>query len=367
MADPASFFSSNYTEARAKFLGAASNARMPIETHVLPNFKGPAGEELATDVGVLGAKDADAGLVLISATHGAEGFCGSGCQTGLLEEGRLHELSEKLRVLVVHAHNPYGFAWLRRVNEDNVDLNRNYVDHTRPYPANADYDELAAAIAPQTIEGPEFDAANQRLLDYSKRHGAFGLQAAMTRGQFNHPHGLYYGGNGPTWSNRTLTAAFERHLAHQRFIAVVDFHTGLGPHGHGEIINEFDPGSPGDLRIEKWFSGEAKSTRRGESVSAELFGTVDGAMQRLLPWAQATAFALEYGTVSANEVLAATRADHWLHRHGDLASPLGKRIKYEIRRVFYPDTDEWKRLVWARAVDIVARTAKGVLEEAGDE
>ena len=44
---------------------------------------------------------------------------------------RLHACSDWecswLRCVLLHALNPYGFAWLRRVNEHNVDLNRNFL------------------------------------------------------------------------------------------------------------------------------------------------------------------------------------------------------------------------------------------------
>ena len=33
-----------------------------------------------------------------------------------------------------------GLRVARRVNEDNVDLNRNFLDHGAPHPENPDYD-----------------------------------------------------------------------------------------------------------------------------------------------------------------------------------------------------------------------------------
>jgi hypothetical protein len=71
-------------------------------------------------------------LVTISATHGIEGFCGSGAQTAWYATGAWREIPPDVAQLHLHAVNPHGFAWLRRVNEDNVDLNRNFVDHIRP-------------------------------------------------------------------------------------------------------------------------------------------------------------------------------------------------------------------------------------------
>jgi hypothetical protein len=353
-------FSATYAEAREKFLEAARRAGCRLEESRLPHHQGPSGETLAMDCAVLGPERARAGLVLVSATHGVEGFCGSACQTDLVAEGRIAAIAEKMRVVLIHAHNPYGFAWLRRVNEDNVDLNRNYLDHHRPYPASPHYDALAADIAPAAISGTDYDAAAARLRAYSRMHGAFALQQAITAGQYRHPTGLYYGGAFPAWSQRTLTQALAKFLTHQTRVALVDYHSGLGPFGHGEIVSEYEPGSPGDVRLKEWFAGEAKSTRAGESVSADLTGTLDSAVPRLLPGAETIAFAIEFGTIAPLEVYQALQRDNWFHLFGDPKSAQAREIKAGIRRAFYPDTDEWKRLVWARSCDVVERTAKGL-------
>ena len=54
------------------------------------------GEELSIDYAWFGASDAPKVLVLISGTHGAEGFCGSGCQVGWLSEGEFREFYLKI-------------------------------------------------------------------------------------------------------------------------------------------------------------------------------------------------------------------------------------------------------------------------------
>jgi hypothetical protein len=66
-------------------------------------------------------------LVLISGTHGVEGFAGSACQLAAVRLGLFGELPSDLAVLMIHSINPYGFAFCRRVTESNVDLNRNCV------------------------------------------------------------------------------------------------------------------------------------------------------------------------------------------------------------------------------------------------
>jgi hypothetical protein len=77
--DATRFFAQTYGEARDKFLTAADAGGLDVETHLHP-MRGRDGEELAMDVARVGPRDARALLVISSACHGAEGFCGSGVQ-----------------------------------------------------------------------------------------------------------------------------------------------------------------------------------------------------------------------------------------------------------------------------------------------
>jgi hypothetical protein len=151
-------FARDYTDARTKFLAAA---RLLGGRHrAYPNpHRGPAGDELATDVAWFGPKEAAKVLVLVSATHGVEGFCGSGAQLDWLLGPGGSELAADTALLVVHAINPHGFAWLRRVTEEGCDLNRNFVDFVKPLPTNGGYDELAAEWLPALLQGPEYEQA----------------------------------------------------------------------------------------------------------------------------------------------------------------------------------------------------------------
>src|SRR5579863_4487947 len=143
------YFAGDYQEARRKFRNAAARAGGALSSYVNPKARGPKGEELATDVARLGPNDAGRVLLTISGTHGAEGFCGSGSQVGAFAAGLGRELPADTALIAVHAINPYGFAWVRRVTEDNVDLNRNFVDHQGKLPSNDGYVELADAICPR--------------------------------------------------------------------------------------------------------------------------------------------------------------------------------------------------------------------------
>ena len=146
----------DYQQARAAFLDAAASGSASINHYDHP-LTGPDGRPLATDVAVLGAPDAPTQLLVISGTHGVEGFAGSMCQTAWLRDGV--DIPDGLGIVLIHAINPYGFAWVRRVNEDNVDLNRNGIDFAAPLPENAGYDELADALVPSTWDDETRQAA----------------------------------------------------------------------------------------------------------------------------------------------------------------------------------------------------------------
>ena len=174
----ARFFSQTYAEARDKFFAATRVRGLGVETHVHP-LTGRDGEMLAMDVARDGPRNAKALLVISSACHGVEGFCGSGVQVALLEDGDWHQAVHDagVAVLYVHGLNPYGFSWWRRTTHENVDLNRNFHDFSQPLPRNPGYDELAAAVVPASWPPPaEADAALAR---YAQRHGAARLQQAI--------------------------------------------------------------------------------------------------------------------------------------------------------------------------------------------
>ena len=353
-------FSADYPSARAKFLEAARAADATLETVLHPQ-RGPDSGELATDVAWIGPRQAQAVLAMISATHGAEGFCGSGAQVDWLRREQYRALPADTAVLLIHAINPHGFAWLRRVNEENVDLNRNWVDFNTPRAPSPDYALLADAICPGEWTPQAQAQANQVLTAYAQRHGAMALQQAMTGGQYTHPLGLCYGGDQPAWSRRILTAIYEHYLRDAARIAIIDYHTGLGPWGFGEQIVTEGPGTAAFRRAASWFGGAITSPEAGgESTSAKIMGDNLSHAPVLLSHAEVTAMALEFGVKPIAQTLNALRADAWLHAHGDPLSPQGRAIKAEIRDAFYGDADDWKGMIAGQSLLATRQALKGL-------
>jgi hypothetical protein len=184
-------FSASYREARDKFLSAARAAGATIDSRVHPGATGAEGEALAVDTALLGAANAPALVCVLSGTHGAEGFCGSGIQVAMLNDPSVQAALDRCgaALLLYHAVNPYGFSHLHRTNEDNVDLNRNFRDFSTLPPPNAAYAEVHGFMVPATWPpAPDNEA---KLAAYVAAHGPAALQAAVSGGQCDYPEGLY--------------------------------------------------------------------------------------------------------------------------------------------------------------------------------
>ncbi len=347
------YFSRDYAEARAKFVTAAEAAGGALGTYVNPGALGPDGEELATDVARFGPVSASRLFLVNSGTHGVEGFCGSGCQIGLLALGFHRRLPADTALVLSHAINPYGFAWSRRVTEDNVDLNRNFVDHDTIGTPNAGYAEIHDLLIPADWNGPARKAADLAIAAYVAKNGIRAYQSAVSGGQYQFSDGLFYGGTRPTWSNVTFKEIVRRHLGHARAYAFIDLHTGLGPSGYGEPIHV----GPDYATTTLWFGDDATRIEAGESSSAVVHGSIDTPLLHLTA-EKGAGIALEFGTLPINDVIDSLRADHWMHKHGDPRSAEGARHRARLRAAFFTDTDDWKEKVLARTVEKVERAMK---------
>ncbi|MEZ5375978.1 MAG: DUF2817 domain-containing protein [Acidimicrobiales bacterium] len=342
--------STSYADARAAFLEAAAAAGARIDTFPHP-LVGLEGEPLSIDVAEVGPEETDNAIVVVSGTHGVEGYLGSALQRHHLETYDRDRTGGPVLVFV-HALNPYGFSWVRRVNEDNVDLNRNFIDWERPAPANDDYHDLAPALVPPSWSEADQATSFETLMRQLEVLGLERLQQIISGGQYDHPTGVFYGGTGPTWSNRWMSEFIGHRLSGMRRVAILDLHSGLGPWGHGELISSAAPGDPALDRQRAWWD-DVTSLHDGTSVSAELAGEWLGAVTDLRPDTEVTGVAIEYGTVDPITVLQGLRADAVLHASGAPSAPEAKTIRDQVRAAFIDDDPAWLEACWARYLPVV--------------
>ena len=356
-------FSASYARARTQFLEAAALAGLPIESHIHP-LKGRDGEDLAMDVVRDGPADADKLLIVSSACHGVEGYCGSGVQVFALHDDawRDEARAQGVAVLYIHALNPYGFSHIRRTTHENVDLNRNFHDFSRPLTVNEAYREVEPLLLP-----PEWPPAADNVAAVQRfiaTRGEAAWQAAISQGQHEFAQGLFFGGTAPTWSNHTLRQVLRQHGSRAARIGWIDLHTGLGPSGHGERIYAGRDDSEAIARARQWWGGNGAtpitSFYDGTSTSAFLTGLMWTAIYDECPQAQYTGIAMEYGTLPILDMMQALRAEHWLHIHPEAPPALAAQIKAQMLAAFYTDTDAWKGQIIAQARQALFQAAQGL-------
>jgi hypothetical protein len=353
-------FAPDYAAARSRFVNAAQAAGAVLKGYRNPR-SGPSGEELWTDAAWLGSASATKVLVTISATHGVEGFCGSGSQIDWLD--LRPALPDDVAILAIHAINPHGFAWLRRVTEEGVDLNRNHVDFGKPLPRNPGYGELADAIVPKEWTEAALAAADKRMQDFRRTHGLDALRIAESGGQYSHPDGLFFGGHGPTWSRLTMEKVMaDFAIGGRQLVCMVDYHTGLGPYGYGEAMIADTPGTLPERRASQWFGESLTNGVTGTTSSHAQFGFVEDGWKAVLG-DRVVCLTLEYGCFPWSTTLGSLRQEQWhqLNRpDAGWSDPETIRVKKYIRRAFYPDTDSWRELVLFRSRQILGQALRGL-------
>ncbi len=331
-------------------------------------MSGPDGEDLAIDVAEFGPIDAESVLLITSATHGVEGFAGSALQRRWLEE-HADERPTDVRVVIVHAFNPYGFAWVRRVNEDNVDLNRNFINWDDPAPLAPDYMGIADIVVPASWTEEEQERTFGLLLEYLNKVGMEKLQATISGGQYEDPKGVFYGGSEPVWSHRWLRQWVSEHMTTVKKLGILDLHTGLGDNGTAQFIGANGPETDAHQRACEWF-GEVVPMGGENSVSAALSGDWLGGICNIMPEVEITGVAIEYGTIDTISVMQALRADAWLHGYGDPTGPDAKAIQAQVRAAFADDGPHWVEAIWgpfALCVNMAFAQLDTILDLTDDE
>lgn len=351
----------HYPTQRARFLAAVKrqNGALTSYAHPLP---GPQGEELFTDVAVIGDVNASRLMLVISGTHGVEGYYGSDCQIAWLDTFNLTALPADTAIVMLHLLNPWGAAHLRRVNEDNIDLNRNFIDFSQPTPANPDY------AAWHGIYHGDRASADKRLADALNSAGWPAIKRVVEAGQYGAADGFFFGGQQPGWSYRTLQTIIADHLSHAKTIISFDLHTGAGAWGHPMLLSiaeqRFAAHDWGKEIYGEWltllFTGAGRDSETG--VTATATGYVSQFLLTSLPKTQILPLVVECGTYPGEEMHRRVRDDHWLHLQGDPASESGRAIKQELVEGFWPADADWRALVAFRTQQIFVRGWRALID-----
>ncbi len=380
----AAFFSVDYGTARDRFREAVNRLSIPVESHAI-YAKGPQGESLSIDAATFGPSLCRHVVILSSGLHGVEGFLGSAAQLAWLAKFEsAADLPKHVKVVLVHALNPFGFAWLRRCNEKNVDLNRNFLTD-RAFIASTEYREsleayerlqafLNPAYPPSSWEPYALKAvwrilaagrsARKRLpgdlqpslfaLNAITQFGVAELQKTLLVGQYHRQNGLFYGGDGPEETTAWLQERLPIWADGADLTLHIDFHTGLGKRADYKLIIGDRKESPRALWVEERFGGnvvEALDDRMTYNSS----GTMAGYFRNRNAGGVYHCLTAEFGTYNGIRVLGALRAENQAHFYAAPDSSNYTWAKRQILEVFAPAATDWREVVIEKSLSVIAR------------
>jgi predicted deacylase len=341
-------FAPDYLSARDRFRRLA-----PERIDSLPiSVRGPGGEPLTIDIAWIGATEARRILLVTSGLHGIEGFAGSAMQCALLSDPPA--MAPSCALVLVHALNPWGFAHLRRVNENNVDLNRNFLaageDRAGMPPLYATLDPLLNPRSP-----PAADAFLLRMAAYIARYGFAACRQAIAEGQYEIAHGLFYGGQQLEEGPARVVDWLRRSMPQASRVLVLDLHTGLGRFGVQTLLAEPDMPAERAARLGRLLTARVQGgagVANPGGFSAR--GALASAVRESLSHANPEFFTVEHGTYSGLKLVHALREENRWHHYGD--GSLMHESKQRLAEMFAPASERWRSSVLA-AGDRLLRVA----------
>ena len=361
--DPLAHYARDYGEARARFLAASGKAGAELLSFRHGDAAGPGGEALFVDVARLGPATAERIALLFTGTHGLEGYFGSALLSYLLETRVAGEMAPGDAMVLVHAFNPWGVAHFRRTTENNVDLNRNFVDHGAPYPANELYEELDELVCPRTWTAESVAALEAGMAEAGGRLGWSPMMDALLRGQYTRPEGMNYGGGGPEWSNAILGDLLAQAVPAAARIGFIDWHTGIG--GYGEAVFLCFNQEGGDLhrRVGTWWGADnvaPDAAFGGDRKRPQYKGLVFDGVRRCLHGAEVAGAVIELGTYGPRLSYRALLLDRYLHFEADRWAAENRHLLDELRDAFCPRDAVWRSKVLDRGRAITAAMLAGM-------
>ncbi len=334
------YFPADYFAARNAFRKRAAETDKNAHDIAAP---GPNGETLSIDTAYLGNPAPHQLVIITSGIHGVEGYAGSALQQLWLTEFDKKQPADT-GVLLVHALNPYGFAHSRRVNERNVDLNRNALA-AFPGPNNAGYRSLNTWLNPPN-PAPRLDDFFWRALP-RLRHGPRALVQAIAFGQYEFPQGLFYGGLEHEPSiilfNQLLSAS---HFAGVQRVWHLDFHTGLGRYGHYQWLLDVAPGKHELSMLKCVVDTQAAQNNSVVHVTDQnAHGILTTLVRRAFPRAATLAATIEFGTLGPVTLLRILRAENRAHHYGAHHVGDATRLRAALRDAHAPRDPAWRARV----------------------
>ena len=347
------FFPSTYEDSRARFLHDIELIRSKwlsteLESYPLKNFP-----DLSIDWLWAHAHKKETLVIISTAEHGIEGYVGYAMLKIFIDEFAPRLNPENTGLLLIHGLNPWGMKYHRKVNENSVDLNRNFVmDGNFDTAINPEFHQVKNLINPQTrIQSfnSETRRFGGRVIKTLITSGIATVTKAALLGQHHTSNGFYYGGNSYQEGTTIAMDLYRRVLEEYQSVIQIDMHTGYGPRYQMSIImSPLDPMTSEETAKKFNYPLVLK-------INAEEFYAISGDMaayyyelkNKYFPDKHLSACGFEFGTFGSS-LLARIRSlramvfENQLHWHGARSESVVRQIRDEFEELYFPSEAKWR-------------------------
>ena len=359
-------FYESYDEIRAHLQELTADLGTELSSHAIDEADG-----LYIDSFYLPGTESHTNLiVLTTGVHGMEGYIGATMLDVFFREIYPTLDPSDTGVLVVANVNPYGMKYFRRYNENNVDLNRNFILDWDSFDlsSNKEYPKVDTFLGPTGKIGNGLWHEVGFYLSLGKTaitDGADTISDALLTGQYEYPQGVYYGGNGDEASTAYLKDVFSQCLdSDYENIVHIDLHSGYGPRYNMVIFNSVYE-TMNEADSQEAFGYDHIIAYDSEAFYATTGDTTDF-FYRLADQKQANASlfstCFEFGTIgdaffdtilSLKYTIDENR-NHWYPTDNATSAEI---VRQNYLELFYPTETEWRE----KTVEDFKTAAAGVL------
>jgi hypothetical protein len=358
-------FAPDYATARRRFREAATRLGWELEAHRI-DPPHPVGQELTIDVATSPRPGSGPAVVVSSGLHGVEGFFGSAVQVGLLEQWVSGPSPpSQVRYVFLHALNPYGFACVRRQNEENVDPNRNFLEKGESYsgspPGYAALNELLNPERPPS----RWEPFTLRALFAIARLGMPALKQTIAGGQFDYARGLFFGGSKQTRTHEIVRDNLGRWVENCPEVIHLDFHTGLGSSATYKLLIDYPLTEKQKSWLTDGFGPDSFEICAPEKISYHVRGGFDRWCQARNTGRVYMHACAEFGTYGPIHVLGGLRAENQAHHWGKPTDPATLRAKQRLKELFCPASPAWREASLSNGIRLVDQATRCLIATPG--
>lgn len=299
--------------------------------------------------------------VLTSGVHGIESYVGSALLNWVMETKLNKMKAPDIGVLLIHSLNPYGHFHQRRVNENNIDLNRSFIlDFNSFTDPNTTYHHFNSLLNPK--KPVEYNQLTKYLFwvrgAYNiLRHGMGNLRKAIVGGQYSFAQGIFYGGDRKQQSVLIFEKITKKFLSPYQTVLHIDFHTGYGEWAKLHFYGRKTYPQQVEKDINHLFQGY-KVDRGGDEDFYQVYGDITTYLESLFPDKRIIPMTFEYGTMNSQKISGSLESlfriikENQKHHHGVTLAQDEQMVKAHFMEMFNPSSEGWRQKVEAQTSEI---------------